>query len=506
MSAVKRFISGGAAGIVSIFVVVLNQLALVPIFLAHWSVEEFGVWLTVQALMSFSSVLSFGYKTYWEFEFLKLGSGDRLATAQSLYSAIPTVLFLATLETVVVWVIVQSGAVSTLLSSNGVSASLVSDAGWLWLVQSFNWLLFIATPGLAQRAIVPYGYYPRNAWWYVAGSFFSTIAAAIAVLMGAKLLLAGVIQAMVYAVFALVLCWNLRAILRKESILPVRPCYGLGFYAIWPSLALAAKSLLGMIQQHGIRVLLAGGLGVRDLAAFSTMRTVSNVALQGVGTVVNPITPELMRFAVACDSERVRASMGVIWLIGVYVMGVFLLMLQIMAPWLFDLWTLGKIAFDPLVFAVLSIALLIFGLSQPVLTLVRGNNLLKAQLIVTVFGAVVMVGSIFLLTRKFGMLAAAFGLLSAEIISLAIYAWTAKRWLISKGINWPKDLAVHALIMVFASVIAILAIAFLPRTNLAVISFAFLLQIWMSKRYWDELPKIIHERVSKFLAILLKIK
>ena len=44
MSATKRVISESMAGWVSIIVVVLNKLVLVPIFLANWTIDEYGVW------------------------------------------------------------------------------------------------------------------------------------------------------------------------------------------------------------------------------------------------------------------------------------------------------------------------------------------------------------------------------------------------------------------------------------------------------------------------------
>ena len=391
------------------------------------------------------------------------------------------------------------------LSPHGSADVLIGDAGLLLLIQSVNWSVFICASGLVQRAIVPYGYYPRNAWWYVGGSFISTISAAIAVLMGAGFFLTGVVQALSYALFSLVLHWNLWSILRRESILPVRPQFWLGVQAIWPSLVLAAKTLLNMVQQHGIRILLAGFLGLRELAAFATMRTVSNVALQGIGVVVNPMTPELMRFAGERDCEKVQASFGLIWIVAVFGMGLGLVFLQTISPWLFEIWTLGKIEFNPTVFATLSAALLVFGLSQPFVALVRGNNLLKPQIFVTILGAILTVGTIYIFTHRLSMLAAALGLLVAEISGLLVYGFVAHRWMNANGLQFPNEIVVLATAMALTNTTAIYVIALNPKIGLLIVISTLFLTLCFMWRVWLALPRIAQVRAAKILMIFNKL-
>jgi O-antigen/teichoic acid export membrane protein len=470
-------------------------------------VEEFGVWLTVQAMLAFGTVLSFGYKTYLEFEFLKLGEKDAGRLALLLYSGIPVVLMLATLETLILYALIQIGAIGQLISPDvALSSSMVDDAGRLLLIQSVNWLLCVCTPGLVQRALVPLGYYPRNAWWYVAGSLISTLAAAAAVVRGASFLETGIVQAIAYLVFATALSMCLWSILKKENLRPIKPDLAFGIRSVLPSLALAAKTLLGMVQQQGIRVLLAGSLGLRELAGFASMRTISNVALQGIGTVVNPLTPELLRFANAKDSDRVQATFGVIWVLTVVMLSFCLIVLQLIAPRLFSAWTLGKISFDPLVFAGLSAALLVFGLSQPVLTIVRGSNQLRAQLVATVCGALLVVTAIYFLTKSFGLLAPTLGIVLSELISFLIYARAARIWMADRQLVWPK--AMFNLVLAFAMVgIMGIFITAIAHQYAAVIALGVLVvQILIAAGIWRTLPPIVVHRVLSFISRLRPLK
>lgn len=496
MTAIRRFVSGSIAGWVGIAVVTLNQVALVPLYLLHWTVDEFGVWLIVQAIFSFSTVVSFGYATYLEYEFFKLGGRDPVASSRLLYSSIPVALTLALLETLVILILVSFGAIEYLLSNRAsLPIKLIHDAGLLLVVQSVNSFIFVCTTGLVQRALVPLGYYPRNAWWYAAGSLVSTLALAAAVLMGASFLQAGVVQALAYSLFSMALGNSLWKILRAEKIYPVHPEIALGLSTVLPSLAVAAKTLLSMLQQQGIRILLAGAIGMRDLASFASMRTISNVALQSIGTVVNPLAPELIRFANNRDSERVQASFGVMWVLAVVVLSFFLIVLQWVAPWLFRVWTLGKIAFDPLVFSGLSVALLVFGLSQPVLTIVRGSNQLRAQLSATVIGALIMVTAIYFFTKSIGLLAVTLGIILSEIASMGIYARSAKLWMDERQLAWPTALFNSTMAFAMVGAIGILATA-LGQQYAGVITLSVCgLQLLLSHRLWKTLPSIVQQRV-----------
>ena len=101
------------------------------------------------------------------------------------------------------------------------------------------------------------------------------------------------------------------------------------------------------MRQQGVRLVLAPLAGPVALAAFSTMRTGANVALQGLNTIVNPILPDLMRFLHDRDQPRSEAAFSTIWVVVVALMAPGVVILQLIMEPLFVFWTQGKIALIP---------------------------------------------------------------------------------------------------------------------------------------------------------------
>ena len=452
MSVTKRFLSGSLAGWASIVVVVVNQLALVPLYLTYWSVTDYGIWLAIQAFVSFCTVFSFGYLSYVEVEFLRFGTEDKTTFGATVFSAASVAFFVSVSELLLVVLLVKSGILGYFISENdGVGEDKLARAGYLLMVQVAGYCLFTIVPNVLQRAIIPFGYYPRNAWWYTGGMVVSTCALVVAVFWGADFLEAGIFQVLVYAVFSVFFVFSTRNIFITEKIFFCRPGFLIGFKALLPSFALAAKTFLILLNQHGIRVLLASALGMRELASFSAMRTINNVALQGVGTIVNPLSPEIIKYSNFGDSKKTRIFFNIIWGFVVFFLGFFLVVFQVFAPKLFDFWTLGKIQFDPFVFAGLSISLVIYALSQPMFLIVKGYNKLSLQFFATASGALFIVVSIYFFASKFGLIAAVVGLLLAELVSLFVYVLGSKKILQEKKMIWPAgDFYLAALFAAFS--------------------------------------------------------
>ena len=434
----------------SILVVLTNQLAIVPLLLSHWSVDDFGIWLAVQALMAFATVISAGCNTFFEFEFLKIGPINKPALSRLLHSGLPVLLIFSIGESVLLLLFVWLGLLDPLFAGGQkVKSESLRSASELLMIQSVTWCFFTTIPGLYQRALGPLGYYARNTWFYVAGASLSTIAVGVSVMMGADFLWAGISQAVVYSVFACITLIDFRRSLKKEEIFVTKASPKIGFSLVVPTLTLAIKSLLTIVQQQGLRVLLSSSLGLKELASFASMRTVSNFALQGIGIIVNPITPELMRFSHEREPDKVQGTFVLIWFFTVILLSASLIALQYVAPWLFGVWTLGKVRFNSTVFAVISISMLVFGLSQPSLVVVRGANKVQLQLGAALIGGISVALAVFAFSPRLGLLAAALGILTAELATLIISVDGAKKWLLTQGLVWPKR--VFALLLAYVT-------------------------------------------------------
>jgi O-antigen/teichoic acid export membrane protein len=434
MSFKRRFFLGGSAGLVLMGVTAISQIALVPLLLSRWSPEEYGVWVTVQALVAFSTVLSMGYKTYLEFEFLRIGHLEPDEISRLLYSSLAPVLLLALFETLLVLLITEASVVAGVL---GLVPSLANNAGHLWLILSLSWLLGTVIPGVFQRAFTPFGFYANNAWWSVLLSILNLVVLVLTVLMGGGLVGAGVATCVSNVLMGGVRTIYLVRIQSRFGIIRCAEDYSVLRQSISQVVAVAAKNAMITFQQQGVRVVLAGMLGPALLASFSTVRTLSNVVMQGNQAVLYPLVPEVMRFVNEKKSEKVGDVFGLMWLLGLLGGSVFLVVLQFFMGWIFNVWTRGKLHFDPLLFAGLAASLIVFSLYQPFLAVIKGMNMVRAQFYSAAISTALLLVLLILLGPVYGLPVIGLVVLACESMLAGFYFYYARRGLESNGIRWP---------------------------------------------------------------------
>ena len=291
-------------------------------------------------------------------------------------------------------------------------------------------------------------------------------------------------------------------VLAREGIVFARPDWALGVRNLWSSSALMVKAFLDMARQQGIRIILSPLVGVAEMAAFATMRTGANSVLQGLNTITNPLMPELMRFLVARDQARSEASFGVVWLVVVACMAPAVVVLQWVAPHLFELWTRGKIAFDPLLFATLSDAILIYALSQPAMAVVQGNNLLRAQLVIAALAGACVILGLLLLVPTFSILGAGMALMLAEVVSLIGYTWVAAGWLESQSMRWPFAAFKTVTAAVGVAIVATAAMAKLPQYAFVLMLAAMVMGLFLTILYWRQVPTVARARAAQIVALI----
>jgi O-antigen/teichoic acid export membrane protein len=269
------------------------------------------------------------------------------------------------------------------------------------------------------------------------------------------------------------------------------------------SLWLTAKGLSEMFRQQGIRMVLAPLSGVDQMAAFSTMRTGANFALQGLNTIAGPVMPELMRFLTARDQPRMESTFAVVWLVLCSALSPGVLIIQSVAPIVFPIWTHGKIAFDPILFAMLSLAVLVYALSIPALAVLQGNNLLRAQLMTSLLAATTTVYGMILLVPLAGIRGAALALLLGEGASLLASLCVALIWLHRNGMAWPILAFGAAATSTLLAGVGMAAMALIPSSNVVTLPLSLLIEALVLIVYWRYLPSIARARATSLASRFL---
>jgi O-antigen/teichoic acid export membrane protein len=262
---------------------------------------------------------------------------------------------------------------------------------------------------------------------------------------------------------------DLSRMFRRYGLYPVRPDWGFGLRSIAHSVAIAVTAILDISRLQGVRIFLGALVGITEMTAFATMRLVSNLSLQGIGTIINPVMPEIMRFLRDRDAERMNATTGYVWLLAVVLLTPALIVIQWIMPAIFHAWTRGKVAFSPAVFGLFSITLLLYSVARPAAAVLQGNNLLKIQLFISIAMCAVAVPGILVLAPAFGMIGAAIAMLLAELVGTVLILGSASRWLNEIGIGFPSRLFVVPLTSIAIATIAIALMVWLPRCTETVV-------------------------------------
>jgi len=501
MSIAARLISGTAASWMRMGVIMISQLVLVPLYLNYWTVDMYGIWLAIQALVAIMTMIDLGHQTYLGYEFLRLANTNRKDLGTNLWSGIGAGILIGLLQIIIIVGFIYTNTLPGLLGvSDSSDQNLINAASITLLLQGIAWLIASSTGGLFVRALEPFGYYPRLAWWGVFLEVVKNVAPAVTVVFGGDLLDAGIALSVATLVFNVPIYLDMFYLMRKQEIKFTPPSARLGFKNFTRSLAVAGKLLLENARQQGVRLVLAPLAGAASLAAFSTMRTGSNVALQGLNTITNPLMPDLMRFLHNRDQPRIEAAFGTVWVVLIVLMGPAVVTLQVFVAPLFSLWTQGQIEFNPTLFAILSLTVLVYALAQPAMAVVMGNNLMKPQLLLSVLAAVVVIAGILALVPLIGISGAGVALLGAEIIASLGYVFFARKWMHRESLVWPtRSFAIAATSVVIVA-LSMSGMILFPDAKWLIFAMTVLLFGWTIRQYWLVLPKLVTDRVLNFAS------
>lgn len=494
MSVARRLISGSTATWLQIAVTIMAQVVLVPLYLSCWKVEVYGIWIAIQALTGILSTPDLGHHTFLGYEFLRLGQNKRDETSFYLWSALPVGLTIGCLQVLIMAVLIFSGLFSGLITGTAMPPPVMNDAAIVMLLQGIVWMLTTSAGGIFVRVLTAFDYYPRLAWWGVMAGILTSAAPAVSVFLGAGLLTAGIVLAITTLLFNAVLYIDIFCLLRKEGLLYRHASFRFGLNNFICSLALSGRCLLETIRTTGVRVVLTPLAGMQALVTFSTIRTGANFAMQGLHSITNPLMPELMKFLHQRDQERSETAFGTIWIIVMAVLAPGVVVLQAFIEPVFHMWTRGRLTFDPFLFALLSLGVLIYAVSQPAMAIVTGNNLLKVQLGLSGMAAFIVVAGMAVLVPLSGIRGAGAALLAAEIFAARGYRMAAARWLKNHGLKWPSDAAMLALRSVWLSAAAMAAVVFLPGMKWLILVTAMILLFLNVSKYWHTLPAIARNR------------
>jgi O-antigen/teichoic acid export membrane protein len=367
----KRLALNFSANLYSQFVNSIVQLVSVPLFLAFWSKERYGIWILISQIPDCLAIGDAGFATTSANEVsIAIAQGDRERALRSLQTTWGFLL-----------------AISAIISAVGIASFfLIPWSRWLtspeisiheirWTVLLFIFFTIIGISMQIFRGIYRADY--KNARFTAlttSGKLAEMIAMGLAVASGQSMICAISWMFIVRLVTFAVLFADAR---NFEVDLPL----GLAAFEFeelkqsWrPSVMFMASTLGRAIYIQGLTLLVGASLGAGAVVVFNTTRTISRVIVQFVGMIQLSIWPEFSYLLGIGDFTRARRlnglSLEVAWVGSIVLAGV----LFSSASWIVPLWTHHAMKSDQRLMLIFLTSAVLNGLWSVMAGLLMGTN------------------------------------------------------------------------------------------------------------------------------------
>ena len=374
----KRAFSATAANGLLFLSQFAQSILLVPILLEYWGDEKYGVWLGLMAFYMMLQTLTIGHQNYVGNEFNKHFHLDKVKAQKILGSGVVMALVIGLMELTVCTGVITSGFTRVAVGAGEQFSEGNLDYALLVLVAT--WAFSGSVAGILYRVILPLGMMDR----FIYISLSLKLAQIAALFAGATLGLSIFMTSIIYTgtslIYTLLVCLYIKRLM--PGFFPWWKGYNLklGWQNFTRSTLVTLNGFIEQFSNSGLIIVISSFLGSAVVPMFTTVRTVANTALQGVGFIINPIYPDLIRFKTKGEAEKLRQVMVTNWLItGFLVNAGFLLLLNFAEP-LYIWWTKGKIAFDLPLFGLLIFSVAIANFNKILVVYLNSLNDIKAML------------------------------------------------------------------------------------------------------------------------------
>lgn len=376
----SRVLSGSAAAVARVATVFLMQIGLVPLYLSHWSATEFGYWMFLQSAIVIITVPDSGVHALVEVAYIRQSGQSSRRLSQFLSMGASTGLVVSLGQILICALLYVSGALQWLMHPPASEVALVDQVAAALLVTSLSWPIASSVAGSMGRASVVKGSVAPQIWWNILTLLGGNLASALCAHAGGNVLQAAMASAVATSLSGLTCIVYFRRSFQRDGV----------HLRLWPRLVrwrvirqsagLMLKLLFETMRQHSLRLIAPQVVSVAAMATLSVHRTLVGAMQQAFGVISAPMLPEYVR-AQSHEgfSSESAALMRMQWR---YFTGVILpggLLLFVLGPRLFEVWTHGKIVFDQTVFSLLLLSVAAYALFAPFAQYLQAANKVREQ-------------------------------------------------------------------------------------------------------------------------------
>lgn len=405
---------GSIAKGVNLLIIFGRNILIIPILLHTWGAEKYGLWIAVISFFDLLMSLDDGHSVYISNEFNRLYFTNKDKARHLLGSAVRVAYFSGFVQMIILFFIWYFGILDKLLSTDIESMSSVllglgSLVAFRFFVGSFRAILI--------KTIFPLGFMDRSIY---IKTFERLVEIGILILAG--LLKFSIMETcFIFATFRF--SYSLFVISRVRKWMPdFFPWWskgdiktGLKNYFI--SLSLTYNFFIDRFSRDGLNLIISSTLGLAVLPLFTTVKTLTNFAIQGTNMVMGPLQPELVRFHASKQWSKIIESIKMNWLISNIILNIpFVIFLYFVGDF-YEIWTDNKLELDKTLFAFLTVGVLLYNYGNSYMTYLRGLNHIKALVTITTTRTLMLITLSYIFIKYYGITGVGFAVMLTEFIT-----------------------------------------------------------------------------------------
>jgi len=343
----KRIARGFGANVYGVVVVVIIQLAGVPILLHFWGVQLYGEWLILFAIPAYLSMTDLGFSQSAGNDMTaRVARGDNDGALVVFQSLCALILVIALLSFILI-----TALVFLLPLGKWIQFSVLNITDIRWIL----WLLATSTlvklfDGVNHAGFRTCGDYPLHRGIHLTGLLIQNIGIWLAAFSGGGprvAALAFLIVPMIQVPLTALL------LTKRHSWMRI----GLGHMGIHqlrvlvrPALANLSMPLASALNVQGMVLVVGAILGPLAVVVFSSLRTLTRLVVRIVISVSDATEPELASAWGSSDHLLLRRLYVYSLQFTIWIIAIAALLLVLLGKWLLLLWTHGKVKMDTALF------------------------------------------------------------------------------------------------------------------------------------------------------------
>lgn len=424
---ISRVLKNVGANAYRQLVLLIIQLLGVPILLHAWGPQLYGEWLILFSIPAYLAIMDLGFSQSAANDMTaSVARGDREGALAVFQSLLAMVCGISIGGLILAAVLVFSLPLEQAFRFQAMDVNAVQWVLFLFAVEVLAGL----PDGVSHAGFRAAGDYALHLGLHCTGRLIQFAGVWIAALAG----YGPVVAAWIYCSVRLVVMLSLASLLVKRHIWF---CFGIEHMSgshmrrlLRPALANVAFPFAQALNIQGMVLVVGAVLGPLAVVTFSTLRTLTRMAMQLILAVPNAMEPEMAAAYGAGDTRLIRSLFvhglrGALWLGLAAVAG-----LAIFGSFILDIWTNGKVEMDALLFAWLLVAAIASVSWYGALIVLKAANAHLYASLVYVLGSAIAVGlAAVLLTWSKNVSSAGLAILVIDVL-MVLYTWTATASLI----------------------------------------------------------------------------